>query len=66
MSNYTDLTQQLKNMACPTCFGRGKVDDADIGDIFFNEWKCPDCKGTGFKQGIKCMLMCGEVDDVAI
>ena len=63
MSNHEDLSAKLKHMACPECYGRGKLDDADLGDIFFNEWQCPHCEGTGFREGIKCMLMCGEVND---
>lgn len=31
---------------CKTCGGRGKVDDADFGDIMYNEWPCPDCASS--------------------
>lgn len=30
---------------CPTCKGIGKLDDAEPGDISFNSWTCPTCKG---------------------
>lgn len=29
---------------CSICKGAGKLDDSSIGDIFFNEWECPECK----------------------
>lgn len=31
---------------CPTCKGIGVLDDADPGDIMFNTWPCPTCKGN--------------------
>lgn len=30
---------------CPTCKGLGELDDAEAGDIMFNRWTCPKCKG---------------------
>lgn len=30
---------------CPTCKGLGELDDAAAGDIMFNRWTCPKCKG---------------------
>lgn len=32
---------------CITCKGLGNIDDAELGDISCNKWKCPDCKGSG-------------------
>jgi len=31
---------------CDTCLGTGVVDDAEPGDISFNTYPCPDCKGA--------------------
>lgn len=36
---------------CPECGGTGTLDDAELGDIGFNTWKCETCKGTG-NEGI--------------
>jgi len=36
---------------CETCGGTGKCNDADFGDVSFNEWTCPKCKGRG-NEGI--------------
>jgi len=49
-SNYEKLKEELKELACNHCGSKGKVDDSAIGDIFYNEWDCPKCKGTGFKE----------------
>ncbi len=32
---------------CGNCAGIGKLDDAEPGDIYFNEFVCPLCNGTG-------------------
>jgi DnaJ-class molecular chaperone len=46
------LQRQLHNGAggvketCATCHGTGKCDDADLGDIYYNEWPCPNCAGA--------------------
>jgi len=33
---------------CAECLGMGKMSDADCGDIFYNLWDCPTCKGDGY------------------
>ena len=49
MSLFSEEEKALEEAKCKTCYGSGKCDDADIGDISYNEWVCPDCKGTGYK-----------------
>lgn len=41
----------LKDKKCKVCEGGGELDDAEMGDIYFNRWVCPHCKGTGFEGG---------------
>lgn len=48
MSLYTEEEKSFQEAKCKTCYGTGKCDDADTGDIAYNEWVCPDCDGTGF------------------
>ena len=43
------MSEALEEQRCPQCHGIGKCDDADFGDIFYNEWVCPACGGTGMK-----------------
>ena len=38
-------TKLSKYEKCPTCSGTGQCNDADLGDIYFNTWPCPECKG---------------------
>lgn len=44
---YQDEKRKLEARKCKTCDGIGKCDDADFGDIWFREWDCADCNGTG-------------------
>lgn len=53
---FETLTEQLEEMACPTCSGGGMCDDAECGDIGYNEWICKTCAGTGFKKGATLKL----------
>jgi DnaJ-class molecular chaperone len=54
MNELQRLREELKNRTCPTCHGLGHCDDADLGDIFYRTWTCPDCNGTGLKtEGTK-------------
>ena len=32
---------------CSNCSGTGKRDDSAMGDMHYNEWDCPVCKGSG-------------------
>lgn len=41
-----NFTMNKKLNPCPTCKGSGKLDDADFGDIAYNEWPCPDCASS--------------------
>lgn len=47
-SQYQQELQALKASACPKCGGSGKMDDAEAGDTYYNEWTCGTCKGSGF------------------
>ena len=47
MSDYQYALNALEQLKCPTCQGRGKCDDADLGDISFNTWTCTSCEGHG-------------------
>ena len=50
-SFYQQAVEKLERAKCPHCSGLGKVEDADFGDIYYNEWLCKYCNGTGFKNG---------------
>lgn len=47
-TDYEKALKELKERKCQECHGSGKQNDADLGDISFNEWICTTCKGTGF------------------
>ena len=51
-SKYQEELFKVRNYKCPECSGSGKCNDAELGDIEYNEWKCTDCSGTGFAGGI--------------
>lgn len=51
MMNFNAARDWLKSHACPDCRGLGKQNDLEPGDISYNEWKCPPCKGTGWLKG---------------
>lgn len=36
---------------CGKCYGLGKLDDADLGDISYRTWDCDKCHGTGRVDG---------------
>jgi DnaJ-class molecular chaperone len=55
-SNYQRLKDELEALKCTKCHGSGKVDDAEPGDISFNEYTCPRCGGTGLKDGVEAKL----------
>lgn len=48
---HADLENAVAELECPKCSGFGQCEDAEPGDIGFNTWTCPDCKGTGIKDG---------------
>ena len=47
--SYQDELDKLEARKCGICGGTGKLNDAELGDISYNEWGCDDCKGTGLK-----------------
>lgn len=47
MNQYILLCKVLEKLRCERCKGSGEIDDADLGDIYFNKWVCPDCNGAG-------------------
>lgn len=59
MSKFRELKQELEELACPHCFGRGEKDDAEPGDIFCRTWICPVCEGTGINPIYTVSLFVG-------
>jgi DnaJ-class molecular chaperone len=53
VNSYQQAKLELENTRCPTCDGLGDCDDAGPGDIYFETWICPDCRGTGLKPTLK-------------
>lgn len=49
VSDYERALEDLKKRRCVGCWGTGTQDDAELGDIYYNEWACPDCCGTGYQ-----------------
>lgn len=49
-SEYQRQKQELADKKCNDCGGLGKQNDCEPGDISYNEWPCPACKGSGLKQ----------------
>lgn len=47
---YEKVFKELIETRCDTCAGAGTCDDAEPGDIMYNEWVCKSCKGSGFKD----------------
>jgi len=47
VKTYDELKTELNDIKCQNCGGTGKCNDADFGDISFNEWTCPACGGSG-------------------
>lgn len=47
-SEFNKAIEDLDSRKCKKCHGSGSCDDADLGDISFYTWTCPDCKGSGF------------------
>lgn len=50
MNKYEQLISELKDKECKVCNGLGRCSDAEPGDIFYNSWECPECKGSGIKE----------------
>jgi DnaJ-class molecular chaperone len=48
MSEYKDMLESLKAKECSECHGLGMCDDAEPGDIGYNEWVCTFCQGKGY------------------
>ena len=54
--DYFEARRTVAAAECPHCHGSGKIDDADLGDIYFRTFTCPDCKGSGWKPGKELAL----------
>ena len=50
MNAYQKLQKELEDSRCKQCNRRGICDDFGIGDTFYNEWTCKDCRGTGLDR----------------
>lgn len=52
MSLFKKLQEQLEEVKCLSCLGRGTLNDAEPGDTYFNTWVCSTCNGTGLKFAV--------------
>ena len=52
MSDYQDTKSKFETYKCKECCGLGTDDDAEPGDIGYDEWPCEACNGTVFAKGI--------------
>lgn len=50
MSIYQEVKVKLENYKCLECRGLDIQDDAESGDMGYNEWSCEACNGTGFAK----------------
>ena len=51
MSEFQRVLDDLTDRVCIACGGLGKQNDAELGDIAYNEWDCDQCDGSGFRDG---------------
>lgn len=49
-NQYLARKAQIEKDRCDRCVGLGHLTDGEPGDTYFNEWRCPECKGTGLKS----------------
>lgn len=56
MSRFQELKQELEECACIDCNGSGTHNDADAGDITYNEWTCTTCNGSGINPEMAISL----------
>ena len=63
MSAYQDAVKELEARRCETCQGSGEVDDADLGDIYYNKWTCAVCRGSGFAPTETATISSAVLDD---
>lgn len=54
---YRNLKRHVEDMKCPVCYGGGSCNDAEPGDMSFNEWTCTACNGTGCSVSKETLLM---------
>lgn len=50
-NKYHQAKADLEARKCKTCSGLGTCDDAHSCDIYYNEWTCRECNGSGFAPG---------------
>ena len=56
MNRFAKLLREVEELRCQICGGLGTINDADLGDIFYNEEKCTHCEGSGIKDGQDIVL----------
>lgn len=49
-NQYLARKAQLEKDRCDRCVGLGQLTDGEPGDTYFNEWRCPECRGSGLKS----------------
>ena len=52
-SQYTKDRMALEAKKCETCRGIGECSDAEDGGMYCSYWRCPTCKGSGYKSRSK-------------
>lgn len=52
-TTYEEVKSLIEKHKCKCCKGFGKVDDAEPGDIWFNEFVCECCEGSGHDKELE-------------
>lgn len=52
MSTYHQILNRIQDCKCKECNGLGICNDSEPGDMFYNQWVCATCKGTGLNAEI--------------
>lgn len=66
MNNYETLKQELEDAKCTVCYGSGKVNDAEPGDISYSTAVCPACKGEGFSKPPRLLRFIKFIHDMTV
>ena len=58
VSTFLQDKEALENKKCTDCRGLGYKDDAEPGDISYNEWYCKTCNATGYDPNHEAIREC--------